>query len=440
MADNTILKYVSLANLQKYDEKIKEHIAAADATLKTNLEGQVGVVAGALDGEIARAKAAEQANAAAAQAAQTAVDTLAGKVGTVADGKTVMGIIEQIQADAYDDTEVRGLISGLDTNKADKTQVATDIAAAVKVETDARVEAVSGVQGNVNTLSQTVASNKTAIEGTVSTLEAKVDANESDIEGKMTALTSRVAANETAVGTTLPDAIAEVDAKVDTLIGNDANKSVRTIANEELAKQLIAEDAQESLDTLAEIAAWIQEHPGDAAAMNEAIVALQNKVDTGDKNVSAYVADAIAALSIGDYAKAAELTELAGRVSALETASATHALKTEVEAVSTSLTEYKDAHKNDYTNTQVDEKIKAVADDVAALGATYATDDELAQAIENEVSRANGAYASKALETTVANHVADTVAHITAEERTLWNTIGDFEECTQAEIDAMFAV
>lgn len=428
MAD--ILKYVSLANLTKYDEKIKEHIASADATLKSNLEGQVEVVAGALDSEIVRAKAAEQTNATAASNAQAAVDNLAGKVGTVPENQTVMGIIANIQENAYDDTEVRGLISGLDTNKADKTQVATDIAAAVKVETDARVEAVSGVQANVDTLAQTVASNKTAIEGTVSTLEAKVDANESDIEGKMTALTSRVAANETVVG--------EADAKVDTLIGDDSGKSVRTIANEELAKQLIAEGAQESLDTLAEIAAWIQEHPGDAAAMNEAIVALQNKVDTGDKNVSVYVADAIAALSIGDYAKAAELTELAGRVSALETASATHALKTEVQAVSDELTAYKDAHASDYSNSQIDAAIKVVADDVAALGDTYATDVELAQAIENEVTRANGAYAAKSLETTVSNHIADTVVHITADERTLWNTIGDFEECTQAEIDALF--
>lgn len=106
--------------------------------------------------------------------------------------------------------------------------------------------------------------------------------------------------------------------RVTTLEGDDAGKSVRTIANEELAKQLIAEDAKESLDTLAEIAAWIQDHPDDASAMNEAIAALQSKVDTGDKTVSAYVTDAIAALSIGDYAKAADLTALAGRVKAVE--------------------------------------------------------------------------------------------------------------------------
>lgn len=107
-------------------------------------------------------------------------------------------------------------------------------------------------------------------------------------------------------------------ADVDTLIGSDAGKSVRTIANEELAAQLIPEDAQESLDTLAEIAAWIQEHPDDASAMNAAIEALQAKVDTGSQKVSEYVSAAIAALNIGDYAKAADLTALAGRVTTAE--------------------------------------------------------------------------------------------------------------------------
>ena len=152
--------------------------------------------------------------------------------------------------------------------------------------------------------------------------------------------------------------------KVTTLIGDDTNKSVRTIANEELAAQLIPASADEALDTLQEIAAWIQNHPGDASAMNAAIVALQNKVTLGkpsdyvaaegtavagttyysDTNgtavdpqpevgadvtgmfvagpeyttVKAYVEAAIAALNIGNYALAADLTNLAGRVTALE--------------------------------------------------------------------------------------------------------------------------
>lgn len=67
---------------------------------------------------------------------------------------------------------------------------------------------------------------------------------------------------------------------VDTLIGTDAGKSVRTIANEELTKQLIPEGAQESLDTLTEIAQWIQDHPEDAATMNAAIAKL-NEIAAG---------------------------------------------------------------------------------------------------------------------------------------------------------------
>ena len=122
-------------------------------------------------------------------------------------------------------------------------------------------------------------------------------------------------------------------AAVDALVGADTGKSVRTIANEELAAQLIPAEAQDSLDTLAEIAAWIQAHPDDASAMNAAIEALETKVDTGEQTVSAYVAAAIAALNIGDYATAANLTALAGRVTTLEGATHTHGNKAVLDGV-----------------------------------------------------------------------------------------------------------
>ena len=108
---------------------------------------------------------------------------------------------------------------------------------------------------------------------------------------------------------------------ITTLNGEDAGKSVREIANEELAAQLIGENAKESLDTLTEIAAWIQSHPDDASAMNEAIAALQKQlsgIDAGEGTVKKYIDDAIVALSIGDYAKAADLTALAARVTTAE--------------------------------------------------------------------------------------------------------------------------
>lgn len=72
--------------------------------------------------------------------------------------------------------------------------------------------------------------------------------------------------------------ISNVSAKVTTLIGSDASKSVRTIANEELVKQLIPSNASESLDTLQEIAAWIQAHPDDASAMSASIAKIQSQL------------------------------------------------------------------------------------------------------------------------------------------------------------------
>ena len=96
--------------------------------------------------------------------------------------------------------------------------------------------------------------------------------------------------------------IGTVNGKVTTLIGSDAAKSVRTIANEELAAQLIPQSAKEALDTLQEIAAWIQSHPDDASAMNTAITNLQTLVgtlpqDTEETSVVAWVTAELAALA-----------------------------------------------------------------------------------------------------------------------------------------------
>ena len=102
--------------------------------------------------------------------------------------------------------------------------------------------------------------------------------------------------------TIIDNNIAGEAAKIATLIGSDTAKSVRTIANEELAAQLIPASAQESLDTLQEIAAWIQAHPGDASAMNTAITNLQTLVGelpstTTATTVVGYITAEIAALA-----------------------------------------------------------------------------------------------------------------------------------------------
>lgn len=153
------------------------------------------------------------------------------------------------------------------------------------------------------------------------------------------------------------------DGKVNTLIGTDTGKSARTIANEELAKQLIPENAKESLDTLAELAAWIQSHPDDVTAINKAISDLTALVGTLPESATAtdvvayikeYADGAIAALKIGDYAKAADLTALAARVTALETDTHTHANKALLDTYTQTETDLADAvdKKHDHANAE----------------------------------------------------------------------------------------
>lgn len=94
-----------------------------------------------------------------------------------------------------------------------------------------------------------------------------------------------------------------------TLIGEDTGKSARTIANEELTKQLIPESAKDSLDTLTEIAQWIQDHPDDASAMNAAIAKL-NSIVAGIGGDSDTYATIIAAID-GKIAEAINGIEIA---------------------------------------------------------------------------------------------------------------------------------
>ena len=173
--------------------------------------------------------------------------------------------------------------------------------------------------------------------------------------------------DEKTAGIASDAALQALTGKVNTLVGEDTNKSARAIAAEETAKIVAGADA--SYDTLKEIADWISSHTTDAAAMNSAIVALQGIVDgiggEGEKaTVVAYVDDAIAALKIGDYAKAADLTALAGRVSALESGKADKA---------TTLAGY--GITDAYTKTQADAKILELID--ANVTINVATDDEV---------------------------------------------------------------
>lgn len=285
-------KYLDFAGLGQYDAKIKALIDQKDAATLKGAKDYADGLAGNYDAA---------GSAASAQAAAVA------------------------EAKGYTDTEVAKANAAAAT--ADGKAVAAQGAA------EAAQAAADKAQGEVDALETLVG---TLPEGsTVTNVVAYVDKKTEGIasEGAMTELAGRVGVVEGKVATIegdylvgadkteLQDNIDEVNALVDVLIGDDTEKSVRTIANEELAAKLIAEDAQESLDTLEEIAAWIQEHPEDAAAMNKAIEDLTAYVGEipGGKatTVTGMVSEAVTAEH--DRATGVE-DELSGRIDALEEA------------------------------------------------------------------------------------------------------------------------
>lgn len=199
----------------------------------------------------------------------------------------------------------------------------------------------------------------TAAQADVDALEAKVGAV---TDGK-TVVQMIAEAQEAA---TYDDTEVKADIKANTdaigVLNGEATVegSVKKTVSDEIAKVIAG--APESFDTLKEVSDWIATHGQDAAQMNSAILALQAILDgigdteSGEKStVVAYVTDAIAALNIGDYAKAADLTALAGRVTTLEGATHTHANKALLDTYTQTETDLADAvaKKHEHSNKTV---------------------------------------------------------------------------------------
>lgn len=170
------------------------------------------------DGKDAAIKAAKDA----ADAAQSDVDALAGKVGTVPETKTVVGMIAEAQAAAtYDDKEVKASIKAnadaigvLNGTSAVAGSVDKKVADAIndfatKVSEDGIVNTFKELidyaathQGEYSTLSGEVQANKTAIatlngEGVGSVSKAVADAK-SDLESSISDHTSNTTVHITA--------------------------------------------------------------------------------------------------------------------------------------------------------------------------------------------------------------------------------------------------
>ena len=194
------------------------------------------------------------------------------------------------------------------------------LAQRTKAEID-QVESKSLVGIKVNGTALSIADKMVDILIATGTANGTVAVNGVDVAVKgLAALAYKAQVSEADLDTALK---AVLDAKASgadlaTLIGTDTGKSARTIANEELAAQLIPESAKDSLDTLTEIAQWIQDHPDDASAMNSAISKLQ-AIAAGIGGESDTYATVIAAIDGKIAAALTDISKGATKVEASET-------------------------------------------------------------------------------------------------------------------------
>ena len=149
---------------------------------------------------------------------------------------------------------------------------------------------------------------------------------------------------------------------------------------------------QDVIDTLEDLINYINTHDDvEIADILADLQAVNNKLVGIDGTVKAYVDGAIEALAIGDYAKAADLTALAGRVEALEG-------KVDVAKVSTAIATAAngaEANAKAYAKDYADGLNTAMNDRVATLEAIdhdayKAADTALQGVLEGKIATAKG--------------------------------------------------
>lgn len=465
----TTKKYVSLEKLGLYDGKIKSVISAGDSAtlasakayadgLATNYDA-AGSAASALanaktyadgkDEAIAEAKKAGTDAAVAAKAAddkavaaQGDVDALETYVGTFTHdtAKTVVEYINSktdgiatsgnLEALGSRVTAVEGdvtTIKGDYLKKADKTELEGKITAA-QTAVDTEKSRAEGIESGLDTRLKAVeddylkAADKTELQGNINTISGAVErltngVSADEVDGvndliqyvkdhgtEVTGMQEDIADNTEAIEG-VAGRMTTAEGKITTIEGAVATKAEKTYVDEQV-------QALQGVDTgldnrLKAVEAKFGEGDGEgsvadmvADAKQEAIDAAASAADTKDEAVL------VAAKKYADD----EDAKVEERVTALETASATHALKSEVEGVTGRM-------------TTAEGEIDTLQSEMDAVEAK-------AVANETAIGTLNTTVAGKAAQSDL-NTLTD---RVTANE----TAIAAFVEASEEEINALF--
>ena len=199
--------------------------------------------------------------------------------------------ITQIQGDINDIKEAlddKALASDLTALSNTVTEVQSAIGGKASTETvEALTGRVAAVEGSITSINSSIVDINSSIEGINSALDSKLEASDlSDLEGK-----------------------------VATLVGDDADKSVRTIAYEEVTK--VVDGAPATFDTLKEIADWIESHPESVAEINSRLNLVEGSVSTLSSTVAG-LGTSVEGLESKDAELETSIGEATGRIGTLE--------------------------------------------------------------------------------------------------------------------------
>lgn len=296
----------------------------------------------ALRTDIADAKQAGTNAQATANANAQAITNHDNRINTLETAKTSQG--EAITALQNADITLGGRITDLEAIVNNETSgVAANAAKAAQNASDiVALKATDKIYGeDIAALKETTAGHTTSLQGINAALEniyRKTEVyNTTEIDNKVN--TINAALNKKLESTDLADYIKVADVAKDyatiaalaeeaatARAAEAANaKAITDLADGAVKKNtediaainalLNTVDKEDNITSLKELALWVEEHGKDAAEMVEAITALENKVDTGDKTVATYVNDAIAAIKPYELPVATD-TILGGVISA----------------------------------------------------------------------------------------------------------------------------
>lgn len=202
---------------------------------------------------------------------------------------------------------LNGDIAGINEVLAGLVSAAETAQAAIAQEVEDRKAADEEIRGNIEGLSNDLRSEVAGME----------EALRNEMEAGNAAVREEFAASQESLRTAYEQADADMGARIAVIEGEDAGKSMRTVAAAEVAK--VVASAPDSLNTLEEIAAWIEKHPEDVAAMNAAIEKNASDIAVNGAAI-AKNAEEIAVNGVAIAKNAEDIVGLNSKVSELEAA------------------------------------------------------------------------------------------------------------------------